>query len=196
MYTQALVLDTCQSPFGKRMLLLFTPREGKICCSLSEKALCPSAPALIEIEIVEGQKGFYRAKNVEVEETFSKIRSSESLRKSYTHLAKIIQETLPLNTESQETWNLFSTILFCFHLFEDSSMPLLLIAFSLAVQQGIDLEWLEESRTLDDDTKKLLHDIPSMRVEELLETKCPELALKVLLEEISLGKKENAKGGT
>ena len=194
MNTQALILDTSVSLFGKKMLLLFTPTYGKLICSLHAVHTCPSSPALVEVDLTREKKGFYSINALDTDETFTEIRASEPLCKVFYTIAQIIRETIPMETKAQEVWDIVNAILPCLHLFEDCTTALFIVVFSLAIQQGADIEGLQRSKRLDNDAKKALFLLPNLSMDDLLTMKCPEQALQALLEEI--GKNKNAKEGT
>ena len=192
MQTEALILESSLTPFGKRRLLLFTPKRGKLLASCSAHSPSLFPPALVNVELIREKKGWYRIEEIEIERTFPRIGSSEQGIKSACLIAQLIRETMPLETASIELWELLIALLPCLHLFHDQSTGGLLVAFSLAIQQGIDL-FDTASERLDPASKEALALVSTLDMNKLFTMKCPHQALQFVLEEIGIGKNQEEK---
>ena len=193
MELSAFILTSTPSLFGGMLSHLFVEGIGKIVASF-QPSLCqtlPSSPALIEIDLVREKKGLYKAKRVQVEDTFPQIRTQEHARLAWIDIAELIKRVAPSETPIEEFWPFLLSLIPCIPVFQEKKTAYFLVAYYLASLQGIDLSWLELSPKIDRTTKDLLLSFPNSHT-DIFTLKCPEEGLTYVLEELGI----YAKGGT
>ena len=181
----------------------FSDQLGRISFSAIPRQGGSFSPfCLIEATICPQANDFAMAKEIEILDTFSELRSHPEASKGALLLRAIVEKCLPMHAPAHDVWQLFLSLLELLPSFHDWKAAPLLLAFTFFEHEGVSPRSIIDLPTLTSEEREVARHLLEANETAWRKAKIPDNLFTAAMETIGVERllqkplEENAKGGT
>ncbi len=192
----ALVLRATPSRGRVWIVHCFSEQLGRVVFSaIPRKGTSLSPFCLLEATITFQPSDFAVARDVEILDTFSELRSSPEASKGALFLRAIVEKCLPMLAPSAEGWHLLLSLLGLLPSFHDWKAAPLLFALTFFEQEGVLPQSIATLKTVTPEGRERAEQLFASGEETWRAADIPDDLFAAVMETIGV-EEEYAKGGT